>query len=519
MTMPPRRVLILNFIADSDEVRADLVDALCDYGPRSSNKDLPFYTWLSLLDDGNRGFDLGLKIVSRVSNPTPKRNKTLHPQTQYELPSWWDGDALVRRRSNGEIAQSLLSADQTFFAVFHVVDGSLAGAARWIEKARVHRGVRLLVLFGVIPTNGERVVSLQEAQDFAHALGAIYCEAVAGDMASIRTAVEAVALAALSTRAAPAFVYRKLQGKKQMVRFKPVAFLSKVKFPQKGFSDGDDVPFGRSHMIGGKTPAVMVKHGRGRPPKLRVMDTPVVNNTTTESTTVTTEGLPAGLLQIRSPVPTAIQGLETALTNEKVHHGYFTSTSDNKAKAKGWANAALNVNAAHDINLSKTQVANKHERMMRKWRRNGLNSSKTVQTGNNPPDPAKVMSDEEMILMSQYFPQAQGADLGQAKTAGKVIIKHKWVLLESFSNSNEDDGRRKRKKYDQGNRDAALASAISAGMIAMADSFKTLSSNSGDDLLKSMLKEQTEAFKETMKGMKDLIAFMSEREQKRDGKE
>ncbi|KAI9329506.1 hypothetical protein DFJ73DRAFT_765703 [Zopfochytrium polystomum] len=288
-------------------------------------------------------------------------------------------------------------------------------------------------------------------------------------------------------------------------------------------------------MIGGKTPAATVKRGRGRPPKLRVMDTPVVNNTTTEPTAVTTEGLPAGLLQIGSPVPAAIQGLETAMTNqakdmkeasdmealgsglaatpgdvarwttamvktllkskEKVHHGYFTSKSDNKAKAKGWANVALDINAAHDINLSKTQVANKYERMIRKWRDNGPNGSETVQTGNNPPDPAKVMSDEEMILMSQYFPQARGADLGQAKTAGK------------------------RKKNERDDGEAALASAISAGMIAMADSFKTLGSNSRDDSLKSMLKEQTEAFKETTKGMKDLIAFMIERERKRDEKE
>ncbi|KAI9334806.1 hypothetical protein DFJ73DRAFT_894379 [Zopfochytrium polystomum] len=311
-------------------------------------------------------------------------------------------------------------------------------------------------------------------------------------------------------------------------------------------------------MIGGKTPAATVKRGRGRPPKLRVMDTPVVNNTTTEPTAVTTEGLPAGLLQIGSPVPTAIQGLETAMTNakdmkeasdmeasgsglaatpgdvarwttamvktllkskEKVHHGYFTSKSDNKAKAKGWANVALDINAAHDINLSKTQVANKYERMIRKWRDNGPNGSETVQTGNNPPDPAKVMSDEEMILMSQYFPHARGADLGQAKTAGKVIDKHERVLLESFSDSDEDDGRRKCKKYERDDGEAALASAISAGMIAMADSFKTLGSNSRDDSLKSMLKEQTEAFKETTKGMKDLIAFMIERERKRDEKE
>ncbi|KAI9324581.1 hypothetical protein DFJ73DRAFT_915631 [Zopfochytrium polystomum] len=134
---------------------------------------------------------------------------------------------------------------------------------------------------------------------------------------------------------------------------------------------------------------------------------------------------------------------------EKVHHGYFTSKADNKAKAKGWANVALDINAAHDINLSKTQVANKHERMIQKWRDNGPNGSETVQTGNNPPDPAKFMWDEEMILMSQYFPQAQGADIGQAKTAGKVIDKHESVLLESFSNSDEDDGRCKRKKYER----------------------------------------------------------------------
>ncbi|KAI9329366.1 hypothetical protein DFJ73DRAFT_860699 [Zopfochytrium polystomum] len=168
----------LNVIADSDDLRSDLLDAL--FGPGYStrgNSDLPSYRFRPLL---------GLRPW--LAN-------------YYELPSSWDGAAILRG-ADGKVAHDLRISKQTFVAAFELADRrSMGSAVEWIKKARVHRGVRLTVLFGMIAKDRGRDVSYADAEAFARTHGAFYCEAVTGDTTSTRAAMEVVALAALAITA------------------------------------------------------------------------------------------------------------------------------------------------------------------------------------------------------------------------------------------------------------------------------------------------------------------------------
>ncbi|KAI9337170.1 hypothetical protein DFJ73DRAFT_849504 [Zopfochytrium polystomum] len=175
----PTKPVDLNVIADSDDLRSDLLDAL--FGPGYStrgNSDLPSYRFRPLRDRAGRGFDRGLQI--------------------YELLSSWDGAAILRG-ADGKVAHDLRISKQTFVAAFELADWrSMGSAVEWIKKARVHRGVRLTVLFGMIAKDRGRDVSYADAEAFARTHGAFYCEAVTGDATSTRAAMEVVALAALA---------------------------------------------------------------------------------------------------------------------------------------------------------------------------------------------------------------------------------------------------------------------------------------------------------------------------------